>query len=112
MGLLFETAHAAAGTASSQSNPMGSFLLIGIFMAAVYFILLRPQNKKVKEHRDLVSKLAKGDEVVTSGGIMGKIIKIGDSFVVLSVSENVEISFQKNAIANILPKGMMKQVSN
>ena len=102
----------AAGAANQATSEQGSFsslMILAVFMVALYFIVWRPQNKKAKDHKDLVANLSKGDEVVTTGGIIGKIIKVSENFVIINVSENVDVSFQKNSIANILPKGMMKK---
>lgn len=102
----------AANAAPAQSDSMmtSTLLMLG-FILVFYFILWRPQNKRQKEHRDLLSKLTKGDEVVTSGGIIGKITRINDNFVVLSIAENVEITVQRSAIAAALPKGTLKSIN-
>ena len=80
------------------------------FGAIFYFLLIRPQNKRQQEHTNLVSKISKGDEVLTNGGILGKVAKISDDFIVLSIAESVEITIKKSAIANILPKGTLKSI--
>jgi preprotein translocase subunit YajC len=85
-------------------------LMLVVFVGFIYFTVWRPQNKRAKEHKDLLNTLAKGDEVVTLGGIVGKISKISQSYVVLAVSETVEITMQKSSISNVLPKGTMKSV--
>ena len=78
------------------------FIMIAMF-AVLYFFMIRPQQKKAKEHKALVEALAKGDEVITAGGMTGKITKVTDDFVVIEVSDNVELRFQKQAIAATLP---------
>jgi len=85
------------------------FLMLG-FVVIMYFLLWRPQAKRAKEHRNLLSSLAKGDEVTTSGGLVGKISDINDDFVHLTIANGVEITLQKTAIASVLPKGTLKSV--
>ena len=84
------------------------FLPLLVIFAVFYFMLIRPQMKRSKEHRKLVSQLAKGDEVVTNGGLLGRITDVSESFVTLEVSDNVKISVQRHAIANVMPKGTIK----
>jgi preprotein translocase subunit YajC len=85
------------------------FFLIGLFVL-FYFIAIRPQRKRQKEHADMVSTLGKGDEVVTTSGILGKIIRIEDNFVVVQVADNVELKFQRSYINAVLPKGTLKSI--
>ncbi len=87
---------------------MGFLPLIVIFVV-FYFLLIRPQSKKAKEHREMVAALAKGDEVVTNGGMLGKITNVGDNFVELDVAEGVTVKVQRNAVANLMPKGTIKE---
>lgn len=98
----------AAGGAGGEGSIMGSFLVVGGFLAIFYFLILRPQNQKAKEHEELLTNLRNGDEVVTSGGIVGRISKIRDDFLVLTLTEGVEITVQKSAIKASLPKGSIK----
>ena len=113
---LIPTAHAAtqaAGTAgASQGASLSSLLFIAAIFVLFYFMLIRPQQKRQKEHQNLVSSVAKGDEVVTNGGVVGKIVKITDGFVLLSVAEGFEITVQKQAIANTLPKGTLQSIQS
>ena len=83
-------------------------LMMGVFIVIFYFLLIRPQQKKQKEHQQLVNKLASGDEVVTTGGILGKIVDIGDTFVTLEVADGVRMKVQKFQIASLMPKGTLK----
>ena len=96
-----------AGAAPAQSGFAGLVPLILIFVI-FYFLLLRPQIKRAKEHKKMLASLAKGDEVVTSGGVLGKITRIDESFVSLEVADGVELRVQKNAIASLVPKGTLK----
>ena len=107
--LISPAAAQTAGQAAAPS-PIPSFVLMGVIFLGMYFLLFRPQMKRAKEHRELVSRLQKGDEVVTSGGIAGKVSKVADDFVVIEVSDTVELKFQKQAIAATLPKGTLKAI--
>jgi preprotein translocase subunit YajC len=111
MSFLISDALAAAPAGAAQpANEWSSIALLVGFVIIFYFLLLRPQSKRAKEHRQLVSNLAKGDEVITSGGILGKITKITDDFIVVSIAEGVEITLQKQAIGTVLPKGTIKSL--
>lgn len=88
------------------------FLFLGGFIAIFYFLLIRPQSKRRKEHQALVSGLAKGDEVVSSGGITGTITGVNDDFVKLRIAPNVEIRMQKSSVAATLPKGTLKSIDD
>ena len=100
----------AAGPSSLMSGASGQMLMLGAFFLIFYFLIIRPQNKRSKEHRDLLSNLSKGDEVTTNGGILGKVTKVGEQFLVLMVSEGVEIRVHKQSIANVMPKGTFQSV--
>jgi len=89
---------------------MMQLIFFGGFILIFYFLMWRPQSKRAKEHRNLVSGLNKGDEVITSGGMAGKITKVAEEFVVVEVSEGVEIKIQKVAVASALPKGTLKSI--
>lgn len=107
------TAAPAAASAPAQAggeSPMFMIYMLVIFVVVFYFLLMRPQSKRAKEQRKLMEGLAKGDEVITTAGLLGKIVKITDTFIVLNVAENVEITLQKNAIVSVVPKGTMKNV--
>jgi preprotein translocase subunit YajC len=84
------------------------FLPLVLIFVVFYFLLIRPQQKKAKEHQSLVSKLSAGDEVVTTGGILGKVIEVGDSFVTLEVAEGVRMKVQKFQVGSLMPKGTLK----
>ncbi len=98
-----------AETAPAPVNPGYSmFIMIGIFFAIMYFMIIRPQQKRQKEHQKLISSLSKGDEVVTSGGMLGKVLKVGENSIKVEVAEGVAIKLQKNSISSVLPKGSLK----
>ena len=86
------------------------FLPIILMFAVLYFLMVRPQMKKAKEHKALLESLAKGDEVVTQGGLAGRITKVGDDFVSIAIADNVDIQMQKAAISLVLPKGTLKNL--
>ncbi len=98
----------AAGEAAPQGGGLQLVIMVAIFFGIMYFMIIRPQQKKAKEHNEMLAALSKGDEVVTSGGILGKVVKIGDNFVELKISDNANIKVQQHAIAAVLPKGTMK----
>jgi preprotein translocase subunit YajC len=79
-----------------------------VFVVIFYFLLIRPQQKKAKEHQALVSKLSTGDEVVTTGGILGKVTEVGDSFVTIEVADGVRLKVQKFQVGSLMPKGTLK----
>jgi preprotein translocase subunit YajC len=102
------TAYAqAAGAAPAGGDTLMGMLPILLMFVVLYFLMIRPQMKKAKEHRTMLEALQKGDEVVAMG-IVGKIVKIGDSFVTLEVGNNVNIAVQKQAVTTLLPKGTLK----
>ena len=111
LDLLISPAHAQA---AGQAAPGGLFggglgllfplLLIGV----MYFLMIRPQMKRQKEHKAMLDKLNRGDEVITSGGVAGTITDIGDNFVTVEIADNVRVRVQKGAIGNVLPKGTLK----
>lgn len=105
--------NAYAQTAAAAAGPMDSvmqFLPIILMFAVLYFLMVRPQMKKAKEHKALLEALSKGDEVVTQGGLAGRIVKVGDDFISIAIADNVEIQMQKGAISLVLPKGTLKNL--
>lgn len=111
MDFLISTASAqAAGTAATggAQPQMVTFLLtIGLFVF-LYFMMIRPQSKKAKEHREMVAKLAAGDEVVTAGGILGRVTEVGDTFVTVEVAKGVQLQVQRYQVSQQMPKGTFK----
>jgi len=103
----------AQAAAPAASDPMGSLmgmLPIILMFIVLWFIMIRPQMKKAKEQRALLEALQKGDEVVTGGGLAGRITKVGENYITLEVADKVEIAIQKGAVASILPKGTLKSL--
>jgi preprotein translocase subunit YajC len=106
-GLIPEAMAQSAGGAAPGGG-IAPILMMVVFIAIFYFLLIRPQQKKAKEHQAMVTKLATGDEVVTSGGILGKIVEVGDAFVTLEIAPNVQIKVQKFQVTSLMPKGTLK----
>ena len=98
----------AQAAGSQQGSPMSLVIMMVLFFAVFYFMAIRPQMKRAKEHRALLSGLVKGDEVITNGGMGGRVVDLGDSFVTLEIAEGVSVKVQKNAITAVLPKGSLK----
>jgi len=99
---------AAQAAGAAPSNPLFSLLPLVILFVVFWFLLLRPQMKRAKEHRELLSKLQKGDEVITSGGMAGRIEDLGDSFITVEIADKVSVKVQRGAITAVLPKGTLK----
>jgi len=97
----------AAPAAAPESGLLGMLPLVLMFVV-LYFVMIRPQMKRQKEQKAMIEALAKGDEVVTAGGVVGKISKLGDSFVHLEVANGVELQIQRGAVTQVLPKGSVK----
>jgi preprotein translocase subunit YajC len=108
MDFLISNAYAQAADPAAAQNPLLSFLPLLVLFAVFYFMLIRPQMKRAKEQRNMVAALAKGDEVLTNGGLLGRIEEIADQFVVLEIAPNVRVKLQKQAVSMVLPKGTLK----
>ncbi|MBL1260587.1 MAG: preprotein translocase subunit YajC [Thiotrichaceae bacterium] len=98
----------AEGAAPAGDGGLMGLLPLLLIFVIFYFLLLRPQMKRSKEHRTMVVALAKGDEVVTSGGVLGKITSVDESFVGLDIANGLEIKVQRSAVSSLMPKGTMK----
>jgi preprotein translocase subunit YajC len=101
---------AAEKVPSAQSDGTFSLVMIVVIFVLFYFMLIRPQNRRAKEHRELIGKLKKGDEIVTSGGMLAKVIHLDEQFIKVSIAEGVEISLQRSAVSTVLPKGTIKSL--
>jgi len=108
LDLLISPAYAQAAPATGAPSMMSSLLLPIVLIGVMYFMMIRPQMKRAKEHRGMLEKLVKGDEVITNGGIVGTVTDMGENFITVEIADNVRIRVQKAAIANVLPKGTLK----
>lgn len=99
---------AMAQTADSGSGGILSFLPLIILFVVFYFLLIRPQQKKAKQHKNMVAALKKGDEIITNGGVLAKITDIGENFLTCEIADKVEIKVQSHAVSTVLPKGTIK----
>ncbi len=99
-----------AYAATATTTDFMSFLPLVIIFALFFFMIIRPQMKQAKAQRNMIAALQKGDEVVTSGGIVGKITKVTDAFVSVEIAQNIEITVQKHGIQSALPKGTIKSI--
>ena len=105
----FLIADAMAQTQGQAAGQPGLFFLpLIVLLVVFYFMLIRPQQKRAKEQKQMLEALKKGDEVVTSGGVLGRITEVGENFVQLEVAENVQFKVQKQAVASLMPKGTLK----
>lgn len=108
MSFFISDAMAQQAPAAAGEPGIVNFIFLIVLFAIFYFMLLRPQLKRAKEHKKMTAGIAKNDEVVTSGGLAGRITKVDDSFITLLIAEGVEVQVQKNAIGSLLPKGSLK----
>ena len=107
---IFSYAHAESPAAASGGGGWEQLILIAVFIAVFYFFLIRPQQKRAKAHKKLLSELNKGDEVITSGGIYGRILKVGSDHIVLETGKQQQLVVQKSAISTNLPKGTLENI--
>ena len=101
----FTASSATAAHPAAQQNAFSPLIIMALFVGVFYFLLIRPQSRKRKEHAQLVSQVAVGDDVVTIGGIVGRVSKLKDDFLEITIAKDTTITMQKSAIANVLPKG-------
>ena len=104
MDFLISPAHAQD---AAQGDPLGFFVPMIVIFVAFYFLLIRPQQKRQKAHAELVGALSVGDEVVTAGGILGKVTAVSEHYATLTIADNVEIKVQKSTVSAVVPKGTM-----
>ena len=108
--MLISSAYAQGAPAVGADSGFMSLLPIILMFVLLYFMMIRPQMKRAKEHKAMTEALSKGDEVVTTGGLLGRITKVGDAYVTLEISDNTEIVVQKGAVQTLLPKGTIKAI--
>ena len=104
------SAYAQGAGAGAQGDGMMSLIMIVLMFGVLYFLMIRPQMKRAKEHKSMLDALQKGDEVVTAGGVLGRITKIGDNYVTVEIANNIEVQAQRSAIQLVLPKGTIKNI--
>ena len=110
MSFFISDALAEAPAAASQADALTGLLPLVIFGVVLYFLMIRPQVKRQKEHKKMVDALAKGDEVVTNGGMAGKITDMGENFIQVEITDGVSVKFRRQAVESVLPKGSLKEL--
>jgi preprotein translocase subunit YajC len=108
MNSLIPDAMAQAAGGASAGAGATPLIMMAVFVVIFYFLLIRPQQKKQKEHQAMLGKIAAGDEVVTAGGILGKVIEVGDNFLTLEIADNVRVKVQRFQVTSLVPKGTLK----
>ena len=108
MNFFIESAHAQFGGEGGPGGMLATFAPLILIFVVFWFLLIRPQQKKAKEHRAMAGALSKGDEVVTNGGLLGRITSVGDAFLTVEVAAGTEVRVQRSAVANLMPKGTIK----
>ncbi|MGE4350178.1 MAG: preprotein translocase subunit YajC [Candidatus Berkiella sp.] len=104
------SALADTGAGAVGQNPFGHIIFLGGFILIFYFLLIRPQSKRHKEQQALIKSIAKDDEVITAGGIIGRVLRVSDQFLVISIAEGIEVKVQRHAVSATLPRGTMKDI--
>ena len=108
MSGLIQTAYAASDAAAMQQGGLLSMMpMLVIFFGMMYFMVIRPQQKRAKEHQGMLENLAEGDEIATAGGIVGKLVGFKDDFVMIEIAANTQLTLQKSSIASVFPKGTL-----
>jgi len=108
MSLLVSDAFAQGSTGSALGGGYSQIIILVVFVAVFYFLLIRPQQKRMKDQQAMLSRLSTGDEVVTTGGILGRITDVGDNFITLEIAEGVRVKVQKAQVTQLMPKGTLK----
>jgi preprotein translocase subunit YajC len=106
--VFISSAYAQTAAGGDMSSSLMGMLPLVLMFVVLYFVMIRPQMKRQKEHKAMIEALAKGDEVATAGGLIGKVTKLGDSFVAVEVASGVEVQIQRSAVVQVLPKGTVK----
>ena len=103
---LIGSAHAQGGGTSAGYS--SQIIILVVFVAVFYFLVIRPQQRRIKDQQNMIARLASGDEVVTTGGVLGRVTEVGDSFITLEIAEGVRIKVQKTQVTQLMPKGTLK----
>lgn len=109
--MFISSVQAAEAGGAAGADMTSTIIMMVLFAVVFYFLLIRPQSKRAKEHKTMIEAIQKGDEVVTNGGIIGKVSKITEGFIILNVAQGVEMKFQKHAVTASLPKGTIKEIN-
>ncbi|PWK50922.1 preprotein translocase subunit YajC [Pleionea mediterranea] len=96
--------------AQPGGSPVSFWIMMGLFVVIFYFLIIRPQSKRQKEHKKMIEAIDKGDEVSTAGGVLGKVNKVTDNYIIITIADDVNISVQKHAVNAVLPKGTLKSI--
>ena len=110
MSFFISDAMAEAGQAAQQPGLFEALFPFVVIFVVFYFLLIRPQQKRVKEHKSMTESLQKGDEIVTTGGLLGKVVAVGDEFLTVELADGVEVNLQREAAATLMPKGTIKNL--
>ena len=109
MSFFISDAVASTGAAASQGSPMSLIVMLVVLVLIFYFMILRPQQKRAKSHKQLMDSITKGDEVLTTGGLIGRVAKVSDTgYIVLELNETTEVTIKRDFVAAVLPKGTLK----
>ncbi len=108
MDFIINSAHAQGIGGAGGQSILSALMLPVLLLVVFYFLLIRPQNKRAKEQKEMLSKVAAGDEVATTGGILGKVVEVGEQFLTVEIASGVNIKLQKFQVAQVLPKGTVK----
>ncbi len=106
--MFISTAYAQTAAGGDMQSSLMSMLPLVLMFVVLYFVMIRPQMKRQKEHRAMIDALAKGDEVATAGGLLGKVTKLGDAYLGLEIANGIEVQVQRTAVVQVLPKGSIK----
>jgi len=108
MSLLVSDAYAQTAGGALGGGGVSQIIILVVFVAVFYFLLIRPQQKRMKDQQSMLTRLAAGDEIVTTGGILGRVIEVNDTFLTLEIAEGVRIKVQKTQVSQLMPKGTLK----
>ncbi|WP_101048766.1 preprotein translocase subunit YajC [Macromonas nakdongensis] len=106
--MFISNAYAQAAATGDTTSTLMSMLPLVLMFVVLYFVMIRPQMKRQKEHKTMIEALGKGDEVVTAGGLLGKVAKVGDTYIGVELADGVEVQMQRTAVVQVLPKGTLK----
>ena len=107
---MISSAFAQAPAGGGGDAGMMNIIFIVLMFVIIYFLMIRPQMKRAKEHRTMLEALQKGDEVITAGGVLGRVSKMGEAYLTIEIAPNTEVSVQKGAVQTVLPKGTLKSI--